>query len=228
MRYDFNSRKSAIKLFFVAFVAVIGIDTLPLGISSDSTPFTWIYSLKSTLRPALRPIGLWQSEWRLFAPDPVVNNCWWTIETRMHSPKAIVQNSTTGSQPLGASNSVSWNSPFWGEVKPTEKFFKRRHIAYLRRLSEFPVSVLEDFADEWVRERFGNRLQPLGNIPLEMSMTDNSVNDRSLEREPFVLELNLYRNELKLAPHDAGKLPARDETMWLSVTEKYLQRRYAE
>jgi hypothetical protein len=173
---------------------------------------------------------LWQAEWRLFAPDPVVNNCWWTIEVKGELSVEL-QNELRrpGQQSLqGEVGPLSWDSPFWGEVRPAEKFFKRRHIAYSRRLSEFPVEVCEDFADSWVRERFGNRLHALANVPLENGLSVNSEADLPEASKPYLLELNIFRNELKLALPDDGSLPAREETVWLSVTEKYLQRRYGQ
>lgn len=229
MQRDGSSGQRAVKWFFAVFVVVIAIDTLPLGLSSDSVPFAWIYQLKSTIRPVLRPIGLWQSEWRLFAPDPVISNCWWTIEVQESLPRGIaVEPSTQQHTPLSPSNRLTWNSPFWGDVKPAEKFFKRRHIAYLRRLSEFPIEVLEDFADEWVRTKYGDQLRPIGSLHLEKGPLDNSSQNTSTNSEPYVLEVSLFRNELKIAPSEDGTLATREDTMWLSVTEKYLQRRYSE
>ena len=229
MRQELRLHSKIVKLFFVVLVVVIGIDTFPLGISSDSGTFSFIYAMKSTIRPALRPVGLWQSEWRLFAPDPVINNCWWTIEVQGSKVLELQDESRSKPQLSSSnSNSLSWNSPFWGEVKPADKFFKRRYIAYYRRLSEFPTEVLEDFADEWVRERYGSRLHAIGNIALENGLLDSAANDNQNDAAPYVLELNLFRNELKMAPRDDNALPTRDETIWLSVTEKYLQRRYGE
>ncbi len=220
--------KNVVKLAFCAFVIIVGIDTLPLGISDDGGPFVFVYKLKSAIRPALRPVGLWQSEWRLFAPDPVINNCWWTIEVRRDAagewkeerlPALTAENSSQ-------SEAFNWNSPFWGEISAGEKFFKRRHIAYARRLSEFPIEVIEDFADEWVRKRYGNRFHPLGNVPIEEGVTALSSGMSALEMADFQLELSIYRNELKMAIPDDGTLPSREDTTWLSVTEKFLQRRY--
>ena len=223
-------RRTTAKLLFGVFVVVIGIDTFPLGISSDSGPFSFIYRIKSAIRPALRPIGLWQAEWRLFAPDPVISNCWWTIEVNGELSVELQDELRGAGQhvPPGQITSLSWNSPFWGEFGPAEKFFKRRHIAYSRRLSEFPVEAIEDFADHWVRERFDNRLHPLRNVPFENGLLENSERDLNVGFEPPQLELNVYRNELKLAHPDDGSLPTREETVWLSVTQKYLQRRYVQ
>ena len=226
-------RQMAAKFIFVFFVVIIAIDTIPLGISSEPGPFSFIYSIKTAIRPALRPTGLWQAEWRLFAPDPVISNCWWTIEAKGEMSGELQHElSPQGQQAqLGQAIPLNWNSPFWREVGPAKKFFKRRHIAYSRRLSEFPIAVVEDFADHWVRKRFGNRLHPIGNLPLESGLIDHifpgvSVAGLIDDSEPFLLELNIYRNELKLAIPDDGSLPSREETVWLSVTEKYLQRRY--
>ena len=225
-----SAGRTTAKLIFAACSVIIAIDTVPLAMSSGSGPFSFIHLMKSTIRPSLRPIGLWQAEWRLFAPDPVISNCWWTIEATgamskelQNEPRPAGQQSTQRQE-----SPFSWNSPFWGEVGPAEKFFKRRHIAYSRRLSEFPVAVIEDFADCWVRERFGNRLHALGNVPLENGLIENATADVLDDSEPCLLELNVFRNELKLALPDDGSLPTREETVWLSVTEKYLRRRYGQ
>ena len=222
--------RTTAKLIFAACSIIIAIDTLPLALSSGPGPFAFIYRMKSTIRPSLRPIGLWQAEWRLFAPDPVISNCWWTIEVKGELSEELQHELRPLGPPsrLGQVSPLSWNSPFWGAVGPAEKFFKRRHIAYSRRLSEFPVAVIEDFADHWVRERFGNRLHALGNVSLENGLIGDTKADVPDDSEPCLLELNVFRNELKLALPDDGSLPTRNETVWLSVTEKYLQRRYGQ
>lgn len=236
-------RRTAAKLFFAVFFLIIAIDTLPLATSRGPGPFSFIFSMKSTLRPALRPVGLWQDEWRLFAPDPVISNCWWTIEVKGELSVELqheLRPQGEQSQP-GQASPLSWNSPFWGEVGPAEKFFKRRHIAYSRRLSEFPIAVVEDFADYWVRQRFSDRLHALGTAPgtalgiapeggaLDHSdLREGAIEEITDDPKPFLLELNVYRNELKMALPDDGSLPSREDTVWLSVTEKYLQRRYGQ
>jgi hypothetical protein len=190
--------------------------------------------MKSTLRKALRPIGLWQDEWRLFAPDPIVNNCWWTIEVKGELAAELQDELRLpgGQSQPGESSPLSWNSPFWGEVGPHKKFFMRRHIAYSRRLSDFPTAVVEDFADHWVRQRFGDRLHALGTVPSDAlehrDLQTGLIDEINEAPKPFLLELNVYRNELKMAFPDDGTLPPREDTVWLSVTEKYLQRRYGQ
>jgi hypothetical protein len=220
-------RRMATKCFVVVLVAIIAVDTAPLAIQRGSGPLPLLYDMKASIRPFLRPTGLWQAEWRLFAPDPIISNNWWTIEVSGAMADELVLES-------GQLSSRSWNTPFWGEVGPLEKFYKRRHIAYFRRLSDFPRAVAEDYLDFWVRERFGDRLRPLadaaaGGAEINAEIGGNAGETARLDAiavQPVLLELNLYRNELKLAFPDDGSLPTRDETVWLSVTEKYLQRKY--
>ncbi len=65
-------------------------------------------------------------------------------------------------------------------------------------------------------------------LPLPQQPDDfvNGMLTTESNLEPAPLEVTLYRNEIKLAFPDDGTLPTREETTWLSVTEKYVLRRY--
>lgn len=215
-------KRTTIKLFVLALFTLIAIDTAPVGMSSDAKAFSLVYQIKVKLRPYLRAVGLWQGEWQLFAPDPVLSNNWWTIEARGEMASELRDELSQSNKPTGAT--YSWNTPFWGDVSAFEKTYKRRHVSYFRRLSDFPRMVVRDYMDYWVRQRFGDRLRPLEDQPSEY---ENGVptSDKTFD-EPADLELIVYRNEMKLAFPDDGSLPNREETVWMSVTEKYVHRRY--
>ncbi len=214
----------AIKLFVLVLGTVVAIDTAPVGMVASDGPFGLVYELKVRLRPYLRAVGLWQGEWQLFAPDPVLSNNWWTIEAKGKLAAELANEDgiyVAGTQP---NEQFSWNTPFWGEVSALEKTFKRRHVSYFRRMSDFPRMVVRDYMDYWVRQRFGDRVRPMREQPSEY---ENGVPlaDKTFD-EPADLELIVYRNEMKLAFPDDGSLPNREETVWMSVTEKYVHRRY--
>ena len=105
-----------------------------------------------------------------------------------------------------------------------EKTYKRRHVSYFRRMSDFPRMVVRDYMDYWVKQRFGDRLRPMKEQPSEYE-NGSPITEKTFD-EPAELELIVYRNEMKLAFPDDGSLPSREETVWMSVTEKYVHRRY--
>lgn len=220
-------KRIAVKIFVLVLVSVIAVDTAPVSMVANDQPLSFIYEIKVRLRPVLRAIGLWQGEWQLFAPDPVLSNSWWTIEAK--GPLAAELRATDDqlSGTLQLTDGYSWNTPFWGEVSALEKTYKRRHVAYFRRMSDFPRVVVRDYMDYWVRERLGDRIKP---IKEQLSDSDNGdgvpIEAGSFE-EPAELELVIYRNEMKLAFPDDGALPNREETTWMSVTENYVHRRYS-
>ena len=160
----------------------------------------------------------------MFAPDPVISNNWWTIEAR--GPAASQLQDELGGRRLSIPEGdvYSWNTPFWGEVTAFEKTYKRRHVSYFRRMSDFPRMVVRDYMDYWVQQRFGDRLRPMKEQPSEYE-NGSPITEKSFN-EPAELELIVYRNELKLAFPDDGSLPNREDTVWMSVTEKYVHRRY--
>jgi len=217
-------KRIAVKAFVLSLASLIAIDTAPIAMVASDGPFEFIYDLKVCLRPVLRAIGLWQGEWQLFAPDPVLSNSWWTIEAKGALAAELDDSIGQSAGTLQLTNGYSWNTPFWGEVSALEKTYKRRHVSYFRRMSDFPRMVVRDYMDYWVRERFGDRLQPMKDQPSDY-LNGVPLEEKSFA-EPAELELIVYRNEMKLAFPDDGSLPNREETTWMSVTEKYVHRRY--
>ncbi len=219
-----SRKRIAVKAFFLVLVAVIAIDTVPFGRVAGQGPFAFVYDLKVRMRPALRAIGLWQGEWQLFAPNPVLSNSWWTIEAKGEWAAELEEADGQRASALQLPNGYSWSSPYWGGMSAMEKTYKRRHVSYFRRMSDFPRMVVRDYVDYWVRERFGDRLTPMKEQPSDF-FNGGPIEEKKFD-EPAELELIVFRNEMKLAFPDDGSLPNREETTWMSVTEKYLHRRY--
>jgi len=72
----------------------------------------------------------------MFAPDPVLNNGWFTAEIQ----------STDGT-------TSQWNSPFWIEKGSAEKFLRFRYLNYFNRLpSPWFEQAREDFTDYLARQ----------------------------------------------------------------------------
>ena len=124
-----SPKRALIRGFALLAIAVIVLDTLPRN-------WGWLTGTKQAVSSVLNRVGLWQGEWPLFAPDPVVNNGWFTAEIR--DPDGTV---------------TRWNSPFWSEASAWDKFVGFRYIDYFNRLtlpSNFPAA--DDFADYLARE----------------------------------------------------------------------------
>ena len=72
----------------------------------------------------------------MFAPDPVLNNGWFTAEIQK----------ADGTQ-------AQWNSPFWIESDSRDKFLRFRHLNYYNRLpSLWYHPAREDLADYLARQ----------------------------------------------------------------------------
>ena len=100
-----SRQKIAANLFIVCFVTLGLIDAIPVTSATHAR-------LKSAADPWLDKIGLWQGDWRLFAPDPRSLNV--TVSSRF----------------IGDGTSLEWNSPDWRDLSLPEKFFLVRHTKF--------------------------------------------------------------------------------------------------
>lgn len=100
-----SRQKIAANVFIVCFVTLGLIDATPVTSPTHAR-------LKSAADPFLDKIGLWQGDWRLFAPDP-------------RSINVIVS-----ARFVGDGVSLEWNSPDWRELSLLEKFFFVRHTKF--------------------------------------------------------------------------------------------------
>ncbi len=143
-------RRRLVKVFVVVFVLAVALDTAPVGIDCPEGRPVFVFRAKVMLRPYLKVLGLWQAEWKLFAPDPVICNNWWD-----HGGAWRTGRSSHCARPCDRSDwpgrSVTWSSPYWGEISAATKTWKRRHVAYLRRMGEFPRMVCRDYMDYLLR-----------------------------------------------------------------------------
>jgi hypothetical protein len=98
-------QKIAANVLIVCFIALGLIDATPVTSATHAR-------LKSAVDPILDKTGLWQGDWRLFAPDPRSVNL--TVSARF----------------IGDGVSLNWESPDWRELSLLEKFFMVRHTKF--------------------------------------------------------------------------------------------------
>ncbi|MEZ6136484.1 MAG: hypothetical protein R3C53_16435 [Pirellulaceae bacterium] len=81
-----EAKRWAIRLFVLTMFGIIAIETLPRRINWSSQPveFGPVQDAKAMISPFTCQTGLWQGEWPLFAPDPILNNAWLSAE--IHDP----------------------------------------------------------------------------------------------------------------------------------------------
>ncbi len=106
-RFDNQGKRLHLtRLFIVGFLALAFIDALPVtgGLHQRA---------KTVIDPFLDRSGLWQDNWRLFAPD--VDK----VNVRVSAELVLDDGST-----------VRWRSPDWHLMPAWERFLKFRHMEY--------------------------------------------------------------------------------------------------
>lgn len=89
------------------------------------------------LSAALQRVGLSQGEWKMFAPNPVINNGWYSAEIRSLSGEV-----------------AHWDSPIWAGKNGWDKFVNFRQMNYYNRLpSPRNSPATFDLADYLARKR---------------------------------------------------------------------------
>jgi hypothetical protein len=115
--------------FFLILSGLMVADVIP----AERLPLP---QLKQALTMFLSRAGLWQGQWSMFAPNPVINNAWLEAELRDQEGRQ-----------------TNWSSPYWAEVKGWEKFCRFREINYFNRVPlDQHRPALSDFADWLVRQ----------------------------------------------------------------------------
>jgi hypothetical protein len=113
--------------FFLILTGLMVADVIP----SEHLPLP---QFKRALTMLLSRVGLWQGQWSMFAPDPVINNAWLEADLRDREGRQ-----------------THWSSPYWAEVDAWGKFRRFREINYFNRLPlDQHRPALSDFAD-WLR-----------------------------------------------------------------------------
>jgi hypothetical protein len=188
-------RRWGVRLFVVAMLSVIVIETMPRSVNGHSIRGS--VTLKHQLAPFTKFTGLWQGEWPLFAPNPVLNNAWISAEI---------------SAPSGERS--EWNSTFWASASTWEKFRQFRYINFYNRLPFRGAGVADDFADFIARQQIGQNVRAI--------TSDESLNSTG---EP-TWSLQLNRNQMDISLPDDGTLPPREETTWIISSSHLSTREY--
>ena len=119
---------TSIRLFFCSAVVVIFLDIIPPSWPMFSQPKQWLSNV-------LNRVGLWQGQWSMFAPDPILNNAYLSAEFEDNQ-----------------GNKTYWDSPDWKKTGNLEKFYGFRHLNFFNRIYlDQNNRALKDFADFLVR-----------------------------------------------------------------------------
>jgi hypothetical protein len=195
-------QRTWIRCFAAITLIVIAIDTAP--------NWKFVSALQEYLRPALNVTGLWQGDWPLFAPNPVVNNGWISAEFYTQSNQA----------PMLASDGkpLSWNSPIWSEFNSWTKFYRFRHINYFNRAAHRGQKVIDDLADFVARTELGPEFHFVETEPVDGRLVGDSP----------PIEIRLFMNRMQIVLPDDGSLPSPEETTWMSVSSNLTLRKYSQ
>lgn len=189
-------KRVAVRIGFLGVALVLVLDTLPW--------WNIVYVPKLYELYVAEPIGLWQGEWTLFAPNPFLDNGWMSADLRDQNGNRYV-----------------WNSPHWVEKGIVEKFTKFRHLNYYNRIYSINNRIAaDDLADNLARRPFD--LQPGFNDPLKL------FGEPPPPAEPGpIVEVKLFHvsKTMSLAPD--SPLPRKDDILWILRTE-YLTTRNVE
>ncbi len=115
-------RRKAARCFVIVMLAIFICDTWP-------RTWSWSAAVNQYLGPAIHHLGLWQYDWNLFAPNPHINNGWYSAE--------IVDD--TGVL-------KTWSSPYWGKEDGWKKFIEFREMNYFNRVAHDNRRAVDDLA----------------------------------------------------------------------------------
>lgn len=197
-------RRRIVRCFVAIALLSIAIDTAPRW------PFT--APLQDLIRPVLNVTGLWQGDWPLFAPNPVINNGWISAEFYKEGDRSPIL--TPEDKPL------SWNSPIWSEYSAWNKFYRFRHMNYFNRATNRGKDVLDDLADYIAHEKLGPEFHYVD------MQTNKRIDKRPKDESDGPIELRLSKNGLKIVLPEDGSFPSRDETTWVYVGSGLGMRKY--
>ncbi len=185
--------RGAARAIVLLMVAIIVIETSPRSIPGMSLLKRWSY-------PLTQRLGLWQGEWPLFAPNPVLNNAWVTAE--IYAPDGTLTN---------------WNSIFWGSTSGFEKFYRFRHMNFYNNIAFRGEAASHDFLDYIARTHISPDARPVAEGQAD------AAEDQPLS-PPW--RIVLVRSQLNMIMPDDGSLPSADETTWVTSSETVTSREY--
>ncbi|WP_145077883.1 hypothetical protein [Aureliella helgolandensis] len=193
---DSAGRRIAVRWFVGVCALWIAIETLPTSVPG-------IQRLKDLLSPISNRCGVWQGEWPLFAPNPVLNNAWLTAEI---------------TAPDGTKE--YWNSTYWATASSWEKFIHFRHVNYGNRIASAGRAAVDDFCDYIARQEISSSATP----------ESNELNARDAESAGTAMAgwtVTLFRDQMTMPPLLESELPPREEIAWISVSRPLTSRRYS-
>lgn len=141
-----KTRRFCVRVFVALMFFCMSLDTVPWGILPTDRPKDWLKEI--TMRT-----GIWQGQWSMFTPGPVVTNFWMTADLP---------------QPDGSTE--TWSSPYWLDVGTVEKFYRFRYMNYYARLhlngnrpaaNDFARYLLRTRVDESVQSELAAEERPL-------------------------------------------------------------------
>ena len=240
-------RRVAVRSFFVVFATVVLIDIAPRN-------WPWMRPVKQVVCPPLNYCGLWQGQWTLFAPNPILNNAWLSAEIY---------------RPDGSQQEV-WNSTYWANSSGWERFVGFRRMNYRNRLATASPEAVNDLADYLARQLISPTAHPVehpvaevatfgapvaevaktvGALPPGLETLGEFRYEKSQPPGPETLgefrydksqsgavtahspreptwRLVLTRSQMNIVLPDDGTLPQRDQTLWLSSSKNLVDREY--
>lgn len=168
-------RRRLARFIFCVATCVVILDVIPPDWPGFTRP-------KLLLSEILNRVGLWQGQWTMFAPDPVLTNASLSAEFE-HADGKITY----------------WVSPDWKRVGTFEKFYRFRYLNFFNRVHlDNNARALKDFADFISRN----------------------------ESKSPVVRLKIHRNSMTMLAPDDGRLPNRNDAIWVSRSDFLTERRY--
>jgi hypothetical protein len=165
-------RRNAARFVFCTAVVVILLDVIP-------PTWPWFSRPKFWLSQILNRVGLWQGQWTMFAPDPVLENASLSAEFEIKDQKP-----------------ETWDSPDWQHVGTFEKFYRFRHMNFYNRVHlDRNRAALNDFSDYLAIHNRSSpvlRLKVFRNSMTLLPMEEASIPDREdwtwVSRSDFLTE----------------------------------------
>ncbi len=169
-----SSLTNNLRLKRTLFLLIAGVMIL------DVVPPEWVYWqwVKDANSRLTNSLGIWQGQWPLFAPNPVLNNG--GVLAELHWDNG---------------DKTTWESPVWGRTSPAQRFVQFRTMNFYDRLvtPKFYLARF-DFADYLYRQSSSSSHQgPIVTQIQLLSLRKKMVID---EEDPFPLrEETMWMNQ---------------------------------